>query len=225
MKKINEILEKIKNNEQLCYIHLNDGEISIIKDSNAVAARGDQKGSPELSTKLMECLKHEQYNFYKGIPCKHCSTRDSYEYAIKYVNPDYEYLTSAVLFTNRNWKLVIDTLPIVLDDKKIIWVSGDDQDLNNLEYETSLICFDRIVTPQKNAFSEYDKIKNEYTNFTSGSVVILSCGPLARVLAKEWFELRPDCTFLDLGSVFDPYTRNVWHSCHRGTLTPCIGCN
>jgi len=55
--------------------------------------------------------------------------------------------------------------------------------------------------------------------------VILSLGPLERILAKEWFELKDDVTYLGLGSMFDPWTRGVSHSYHKGTLKTCKICN
>ena len=65
----------------------------------------------------------------------------------------------------------------------------------------------------------------------SGAVVFISCGPLARVLVKEWFQKRPDVTFIDIGSTFDPFTRNVRHRCHTGwengfnDVPRCVQCN
>ena len=75
---------------------------------------------------------------------------------------------------------------------------------------------DRFDVPQINAWELYDKIKDGYSQFDEGDVVAFSCGPLSRILIKEWFEKRPDVTFVGVGSVFDPFTRNVWHACHRG---------
>ena len=40
--------------------------------------------------------------------------------------------------------------------------------------------------------------------FCSSDIILLMCGPLGRVLAAEWNWLRPDMTFLEIGSLFDP---------------------
>ena len=68
-------------------------------------------------------------------------------------------------------------------------------------------------------------MRNLHIEFDYGAVVMITCGPMSRVLAKDWFSERPDLTVLDIGSTWDPYTRDVWHSCHNGTLPPCKGCN
>jgi hypothetical protein len=79
--------------------------------------------------------------------------------------------------------------------------------------------------PKKNAWDVYDSIKKADTEFQKDDIIILSCGPMGRVLACEWFSQNSNCTYLDLGSTFDPYTRNVWHNCHKGKLKFCKECN
>ena len=49
-----------------------------------------------------------------------------------------------------------------------------------------------------------------------GDVVLVSLGPTARVLCYDLFRVNNKTTFIDIGSVFDPYTRNVKHNCHKG---------
>ena len=41
-------------------------------------------------------------------------------------------------------------------------------------------------------------------DFDAGSIVLVTCGPMARVLVKEWYEKRPDLTIIDIGSTFRP---------------------
>ena len=104
-------------------------------------------------------------------------------------------------------------------------MSGNDQNLDNLEKETGLRVAQKVSLPKRNAWGDYPRIKDYYTIFNKDSIVVLSCGPMAEVLAKEWFQRRPDVTFLDMGSTFDPFTRGVRHGCHTGKLKPCRGCN
>jgi hypothetical protein len=55
-----------------------------------------------------------------------------------------------------------------------------------------------------------------------GSLVFVSCGPLGRILTKEWFEWDRSLTILEVGSVFDPMTQNVWRQYQkrqRGEMT------
>lgn len=229
--KIHKILKNLKEGVPQALARFNDGEIGIINNSNFVAARGCQKGSSSLQEALRAAIRHEQENYWVGIPCDKCATKSSYNTAIQLVRPDYEYLTKAVVNTNRNWKLVIEEMPKALEGKEVIWVSGSDQNLESLREKTGIKVSKHLKLPKKDSWRQHSQCL-EWLNSISGfsttgrpRVVVLSCGPLSRVLSHQGFIAHPDTTFLDLGSTFDPYTRNVWHSCHRGTLNKCEGCN
>lgn len=224
MDKIHTILENLKNGIPQALSRYNDGELQGIVQTGCTVARGDQVVPQDLSDALREAIAYEQKNYWVGIPCAYCATKKWYKHAIKLVRPDYEYITCAVVTTNRNWKLVVEELPKVLNNKVVHWVSGGDQNLERLQEKTGITTRTHLVVPSKNAWSVYDKLKDAGQSFKS-DIVILSCGPLSRVLARQWFEQNPEGTFLDVGSCFDPFTRNVWHSCHRGTLSKCKGCN
>ncbi len=225
MNKIYTILSNIKNNIPQALARFNDGEMLGIEKVGSVVARGDQTVDQSLSVKLKEALQHQQKNYWVGIPCSHC-WRKHYRRAMKLIDKEYPYLTSAVVTTNRNWKLFRDTFGKNIDaHKKLIWISGADQNMSELEKILHHAIHEHITLPTHNAWKEYENIHTRAHEFESGSVIALSCGPTSRVLAKEWFEERPDCTFIDVGSVFDPYTRNVWNNCHTGTLKPCRECN
>lgn len=226
MNKIKEIIDNIKNGVPQALARFNDGEMTGIIKVGSVVARGDQKVNKDLSNKLKEALSHEQERYWIGIPCEYCFPK-LYKKSLEYINKDYKYLTKAVVTTNRNWKYFIENFKEAMDGNgsRLIWVSGRDQDLNGLRKKTGISIYSNVELPVKNAWKEYKYIKDIYKDFKKGDTVILSCGPMSRVLAKEWFEKRPDCTFLDVGSAFDPFTRNVWHRCHKGNLPKCKGCN
>ena len=63
-------------------------------------------------------------------------------------------------------------------------------------------------------------------------MVCVSLGPTARVLCWEWFVENSNTTFLDMGSLLDPITRNISFGAHKGWDTtdfnlvpPCEECN
>lgn len=228
MDKIKNILENFKNNIPQALVRLNDGECQGILEPGCTIARGDQNVSKDLSKLLLEALQHEQENYWVGLPCSKCNTGPWYEKIKKYVNLDYKYLTKAVVNTNRNLDLVVSTLPTVIDkNTNIIWVSGSDQNIVNLR-NIGLNITDQIIVPTKDAWSIVDKIKSDIIyrlDSNKLTVVFLSIGPTSRVLAYQLFKDYPQHTFIDIGSTFDPQTRNVWYSCHLKTLNPCSGCN
>lgn len=224
MDKINIILANLRNGVPQALARFNDGEMRAIIRVGDKVARGCQKVTQDLQDKLKEAIRHEQENYWKGLPCEVCWPRWK-KHADFYVNQKYEFLTCAVVNTNRNLQKVYDEFPKAVEGKFIYWVSGNDQNLDNLEKETGMRVAQKVTLPKRNAWGDYPRIKDYYTIFNKGSIVVLSCGPLAEVLVKEWFQRRPDVTFLDMGSTFDPFTRGVRHGCHTGKLKPCRGCN
>lgn len=60
----------------------------------------------------------------------------------------------------------------------------------------------------KNAFEEnYETFRTnkflENAKYLRGDIVLIMAGPLGRILSSEWTRLRPDITFLEMGSFWD----------------------
>lgn len=222
MEKVDEILNKLGAREPVALARFNDGEMSAILNSagTVTVARGDQFVSMDLRHRLLAALVHEQKNYYKGIPCRLCYPH--FHNQARELVGQYEYLTYAVVNTNRNWQYFRDNLGSAIGDRRVIWVSGEDQNTEVLKY-FGIYVSEHISLPTKNAFNDYYRVKNR--EFKKDDVVLLSCGPVGRVLTWNWFSENPQANFLEIGSTFDPYTRNVWHRCHTGKLPKCKECN
>jgi hypothetical protein len=221
------IIKMLNNNEHFCFVRFNDGEMMGIEKVGARVARKDQVVNQELQSKLIEAIQHRQHNYWIGKPCGKCFPKHK-ETFDTFVNPDYRYLTHAVILCNNgHWKPFVNEYVEALENKYVYWISGNDQniDLVKENFNPKFHVEEHFKVPRKNGWSAYHDIKDMYVDLKPNSIVNLSCGPMSRVLAYEWFKERPDCTFIDIGSVFDPFTRNVWHKCHKGKLTYCAECN
>ena len=223
MEKVTKILELAEQGIPQALARFNDGEVGIMFNKDFVAARGDQKGSIELQIALRDAICHEQENYWKGYPCPVCMKKQYYQIIdAGYYNTEYEYNTFAVVNTNRNLDCFQEGLQQALNGKQVIWVSGSDQKLIPLRFNI----VEHVLVPLKNAWQEYNKtIQTCQEFFMPNRVFLFSCGPMARVLVKNLFQIRPDCTFLDIGSTYDSITRDIWHRCHLKTLKECKGCN
>jgi hypothetical protein len=224
MEKINDILSMLGDGTNFSLVRFNDGEMSGIEQVGCTVARGDQYVDKKLSDKLREAITYRDDNYWIGVPCGICWPRHR-KVADELVPKDYKFRTLAVVTTNRNWELFVQQFNNIAVSRKIVWVSGSDQDITKLAFTDNIVS--QVCLPLKNSFCEYDNIMHDklVDTFPSGSIIVLSCGPLSRVLAYEWWKHRKDCTYLDVGSAFDPFTRNVWHRCHKGELPPCKECN
>lgn len=225
MSELNWFFKHIENNTPFAFARFNDGEVGGIMYDNFTAARGDQLINTELKQKLIECIIHKQKNYYVGIPCQYCF-KDMNAAAEQLVGK-YDYKTSAVILTNRNWKEFIDRSIEGFANKNILWIGGEDQDTDKLPFKIT----EKILVPRVNSWQFYEQLKDYWKQIPKNWIVLISLGPTARILTKEWFENRPDLTIIDIGSNFDPFTRNVRHKCHIGwetgfnIQTKCKGCN
>jgi hypothetical protein len=223
LEKVREILYLAQNGIPQALARFNDGECGIILNKNFTAARGCQKGSIELQTALIDAIRYEQKNYWKGYPCTKCfPIMFNRIYECGYFQPWYFYNTKAVVNTNRNLMVFSEGLQSALRGKKVVWVSGEDQDLSKLDFDV----VEHIKAPMKNSWGVYHELLKscQYTA-RPGYVYLLSCGPVARVLVRTLFEMRPDCSFLDIGDTYCPETRGVYRKCHNGTLKKCERCN
>lgn len=190
-----------------------------------IAARGDQVIGRDLRNTLIGALQHTQKNYFVGVPCAECFP-EYHGLAMSYLN-DKSLIQLAVNMTNRNWKNFVDNIPTALEGKKVFWVSGDDQDVSKLPFKVHHTKF----IPNKNSWEHRKELNGYEQTIDTGAIVFISCGPLARVLVHRWFMARPDVTFIDVGSTFDPFTRGVRHRCHTGwekgfnDVPRCSTCN
>lgn len=208
------VIDNLKNNTPFCYVRFNDGEMMGIDKIGSVVARGDQFVDESLHDKLKEAISYKSENYFIGIPCAKCFPY--YNNLAKNIIGDYDKIVSAVALTNRNWLKFIQESIGLLSDKKVHYISGDDQSIDNLIDIFKFNIINHIKVKNRNSWSNYDELKKYITNIEDGDVVLISLGPTARVLCYDFFKENNKATFIDIGSIFDPYTRNVRHNCHKG---------
>jgi hypothetical protein len=205
------------------FSRFNDGEIGGILLTNFIASRGAQRITTELRLKLIEAIKFKKKQYWIGIPCPICYPE--YFKAASELVDEYEYKTLAVNLINRNYTRTKQIFNQNFKGRDIYWVGGEDQNIKKVAQEYSFNLINQYKLPKVDSASSYEDFKNLYTEFKKESIVIVSSGPLERVLVKEWFEKNDSVTYLGLGSFFDPLTRGEHCGYHSGVLKKCTVCN
>lgn len=208
------VISNLKNNRPFAYSRFNDGEMMGIARAGSIVARGDQYVTEDLQAALHEALTYKQDYYYVGIPCPICFPQ--FNTLANNLVGDYEFKNSAVALTNRNWAKFISELPDAIEGKGVRFISGDDQDLTFLKENLKFNIIDHTKLASKNSWASINELEDYIDNVKDGEVVFISLGPSARILARKWFEIYPNATFIDIGSILDPFTRDVWHNCHKG---------
>tara|TARA_Y100000310_G_scaffold341962_1_gene443091 strand:- start:336 stop:1088 length:753 start_codon:yes stop_codon:yes gene_type:complete len=224
------ILDMIKKETPFSFARFNDGEMGGVDRIGASIARHDQIVNESLHNKLIESLQGKQKNYWIGVACSICFPKFR-ELAEKHIDMNYPHLIRACALTNRNWLKFIQKFPEAMGKRPLNWICGSNQNLNVFN-DMGIEMGSVISVPYRDSWSVYEEIMPMVKNFRDGSFIGLSCGPLSRVLAKEWFEINPSLTLLDVGSVFDPFTKGNSFDCHRGwvengrcNVKKCKECN
>lgn len=228
MDKFDVFLEKMKKGETFCLVRFNDGEMMGVARVGAMIARKCQAVDQALSTALIEGLHYKAKDYWIGVPCPVCWPLHA-DLAWKCVDRDYEYLTCAVVLCNDNWQRCRELLDEI-GDREVWLVTGDDQDWSGLMKEHGVGNYVQHKVPTKDSWAHRGEVMELVDEIPKGAVVMLSCGPLSRVLAHRWWKKRQDVTILDVGSTYDPFTRHVRHKCHkwsegRNRAKYCPHCN
>ena len=163
---VHKILNLLKENTPFAYSRFNDGEMIAIVNRSGIIARGAQQITPQLADKLTMSLLYEQENYWKGLICKSCFP-DLHPMAMKLVG-NYPYLTSAVALVNRNWRTFLIECRQHLQDRKIIWIGGEDQNTDNLNTFLGISISKTYRYCNQNTWDLYDQIKMLIGEFEPG---------------------------------------------------------
>jgi hypothetical protein len=208
------VIDNLKNNVPFCYVRFNDGEMMGIDKIGSLVARGDQIVNESLHNKLKEVITYKDENYYIGVPCAKCFPY--YNSLANKLVGEYPYKVSAVALTNRNWLKFIQESVGILSDKNVHYISGSDQTIDILINDFKFNIINHVKVNNINSWDNYNELYQYIDNIKDGDIVLISLGPTARVLCYEFFKKNNKTTFIDVGSIFDPFTRNVSHNCHKG---------
>ena len=232
MHQIDELLRLTREREPWALARFNDGEMTAISKRSGKISRGLQEVTPSLADALKAAMKYRRRNYWIGLPCRVCWKKHRAA-ALKLCNPmHYQHTTLAVVLTNRNHKRWQEEFPPLLVGRRVVWVGPKEQDTMNLPFCDEIAS--RVFVAKEDAWRwaeecglmSFGAQVRIVDTFSHGDVVLISCGPLGRVLAHLWFDARPDLTIIDVGSIYDPITLGTKTArIHKGTLPRCKGCN
>ena len=191
------------------FARFDDGEMGLIMQKNPEASRGHQRASKGLRPALIAAMLANLKNYYVGLPNPRYT--EERKRARRMLPNRHPRLVESPSITH-HWRKWVKEFP--RDAGPIVWIGNERADLSKLP----MLPASRVITvPNQNAWEFWQQSNPNFNprSFYPGSIVFLSCGPLARVLAVRLFAARPDCTFIDIGTVYDPWTRGLKRKYHR----------
>lgn len=245
------MLEKIKNNENFAFTRFSDGELFIMQNKTVILAEnhyvtGDIRGPnrytkeeqkefiPERDQfyreKLIECFKHTQKNYLKGI----CTGTDphvgraNFDYMIELHGGEHENLTFSNLLINANYQRFIEEMVPLLTQREVIYVVNKMADVSRLPFKvkkTFEIGSNCMINDYgvSELVSQYIEKNNIHDN-----IVLCSAASLSNYVIYENFKYNSNNTFIDIGSCLNPliglegwkYTRGYLTSYWLGSNSP-----
>jgi hypothetical protein len=246
-----EILRMIDNKENFAFTRFSDGELFIMQNKTVVLAdnhyiTGDIRGANKYTKeehkefypdkhqkyreKLLECYKHTQDKYYKGI----CTSTDghvgkeNFDWMIREHGGDHENLTFANLLINANYHRFVEDLVPRLQNREVIYVVNELANTSNLPFEVSkefLIGSNCMIQNYDTSTKVKDYIRQSEIK---DAIVLCSAASLSNFIIYECFKDNPNNTFLDIGSCLNPllelegwrYTRGYLTSYWLGSNSP-----
>ena len=209
-----ELLELTRRQTPWAFARFNDGEMSLIMRTQSTASRGHQQASDSLRGSLMKAMLFSLPRYFVGVP----STRYGRmrKKALEMLGDDHPRMVESWALTH-NWRDWSERFPDAVGGRPVIWIVGEGTFIGHeppIDFSVQRV----ITVPANNAWEWWKREGNYDFNLSAlfpGTVVLLSCGPLARVLTANGFASRPDCTFIDVGTLYDPWTKNIRRKYHR----------
>lgn len=212
---MNTILHLLQKGEQVSLVRFNDGEIGAILGDLTRTSRGKQEVTPSLVEKLNFALDYRAKNYFIGFPCPICYPK-YYSYTRERLG-DYEHQILSVCTTNNHYNLFKSEILKVLEGKRVLYVAANTAKPFGWIYK-------RIPGENSESFDlDFTEDLEKY------DVFLFAIGSVSRYWVAKLHQLGKSA--LDIGSLFDPETRNVflkphkWISKYKNEQKYCPICN
>ena len=229
----------LRNDEPFSFSRFSDGEtevlknrkLTITKDSVFFRNKALKYSYPVFDTKsflperdaalradLLRSLLFEDDAYFKGVPGSHNSVQDQ-QYYLELLDNNLDHVTLADIFMNTNYsKFIRKIMKIIKTKSNVVALCNESADPDKF--------FTNWLTIPTDAFPQYEQVykrcMKQLCELPDQSIVLSSASSLSNIFAHNLRLLRPDCTFLDLGSALNSYLGldNVTRVYHVGVHGP-----
>ena len=213
----------LKNEKPFCFVRFSDGEISILRNNYLEITEGvthfrgrtfknnykkhdikkfDPILNQEIRGDLLSSAIFRKKNYFKGVPATHNNQVEDRDFMIRLNGGMTEEITFADLLMNSNFlDFNNKMLPVILKKKNLAVIGNFRGKLNRT------IAHAKYIPIQDNFFENYfatlNSVVNKINLLPEKSVVISSASSLSNIVGWKIFSIRPDITFIDVGTTIN----------------------
>lgn len=207
---IKRVYNKLLSSEKFTVVRYGDGEWMAMNGHSGESGNGEWTiGVPnnqnyEISKqKLWDAFKHQDQNYFLGIPCPCCQGNKFNEIKEASGQP-IDNLTFANIFVNSNYTFFISNIiPFLKKQNNIHLIANKVTDIEKLPFSVEKfypINYNAWITD----LSIIEAIKDkEYKD----KIFLFSGGSFSKIACYELWKANKNNIYLDIGSTIDPWTK------------------
>lgn len=203
---IEKIYYRLKVGKNFSLSRFGDGEMIAIRGETESPGFGEWKTNGddpryELSRRdLYNSFVYKHSDYHVGIVCPCCREMHNHLFIKKQSGQTEENLTFANIFVNSNYNYFVEKIIPLFREKEIYLVANKKAKVNNLPFGGEM-----FYPVEDNAWIENRDLIEQLKSNVSGKVFLFACGPLGKILAHQLWEHNQNNTYLDIGSVLNPW--------------------
>jgi len=200
---LQDFIKKIKTKEKFAFSRFGDGEWLNIRKAPGQNCDGNLYYS-DLGDRLKEIVSIKQYYILGAQDYKKFNLLSDVE---KYPLNDW---VDADIFHKASMEGKLEPLFEALNEVNIVYISNPS--LSRLDFINEF-----IEIPYSNVWLDYDNIikKIQKTFTDKHKVYLFSAGMCANVFVHDLWQLNKNNSYIDVGSVFDPYVGRNTRNYHK----------
>ena len=206
---------KLARHERFSLARFGDGEMVILMGGHRRLARHiagfeyqyDPEDDAYRSSRamLLEAFRYRAPDYYVGVACPHCVGDDDFAWLVRTSGQDDLHLTYATLCFYSNYRYFLERVTPLVHSYRTILVCNVDASFERLPFPVSAVF--RVGV---NAWRENHALVGELRRFIErervrDALFLFCAGPFGDVLAHQLHVFEPGNSYVDIGSVFDPF--------------------
>jgi hypothetical protein len=219
---LDRLINLLKNEEPFCFVRFSDGEITILRNNYLEIKKGithfrgrtfknnyknhdikkfDPVLNQEIRRDLLSSAIFRKKNYFKGVPATHNNQIEDRDFMIRLNGGMTDEITFADLLMNSNFLDFNNKMLPIISKKKLAIIGNfrgkPDKIFAHAEY----------IPIQDNFFENYvvtlNGVVEKINLLPEKTVVISSASSLSNIVGWKIFNIRPDITFIDVGTAIN----------------------